>query len=164
MSRLPPATRRRCARRLSGLHAIRRAAPSSVRRYSTRCARASHGQRPAARSPRSSSASLPSRGPRMPSMPFETSDEILDYYRGLCVSSDGSISDYVGYSEASLKRVLLRTVLALPGRKLVEFGCGPHPVTLYAFAEHGWNVFAAEISADFCRNARALADARGVPI
>jgi 2-polyprenyl-3-methyl-5-hydroxy-6-metoxy-1,4-benzoquinol methylase len=95
---------------------------------------------------------------------FDTADDVLEYYRGLRATSDGRVSDYEGYSEPALKRVVLSTALSLPGRDVVELGCGPNPVTLFALAEGGRRVSAAELSGDFCRNARSLAERRGLAL
>jgi 2-polyprenyl-3-methyl-5-hydroxy-6-metoxy-1,4-benzoquinol methylase len=90
-------------------------------------------------------------------MPLTDAEENLGYYKNLRATVDGCVSDYVGYSEASLKRVALRTALSLPGRAVLEIGCGPNPITLFALASRGWEVIAVELSTDFCRNASELA-------
>jgi SAM-dependent methyltransferase len=85
-------------------------------------------------------------------------DEILDYYRGLIAGG----SDYVGYSEASLKMVVVETVKALPGQSVVELGCGPNPVTLFELARRGRMIAAAELSVDFCETAALNAKRQNV--
>jgi 2-polyprenyl-3-methyl-5-hydroxy-6-metoxy-1,4-benzoquinol methylase len=97
-------------------------------------------------------------------MSLSDRQENLEYYANLRATADGSISDYIGYSEPSLKRVVLRTALSLPGQDVVELGCGPNPVTLFALAARGRNVTAVELSADFCRNASQLAERHDLPI
>lgn len=87
-----------------------------------------------------------------------TSGDVLDYYRNL--RAEGS--DYVGYSEASLKRAVLETVLPLPAQDVVEVGCGPNPVVPFALAEQGRTVTLVEISQDFCATAALNAERRGV--
>jgi hypothetical protein len=57
----------------------------------------------------------------------------LDYYRGL--RAEGS--DWVGYSESTLKRVIAKTALSLPGARVVELGAGPNPVVPFALAKAG---------------------------
>jgi SAM-dependent methyltransferase len=86
--------------------------------------------------------------------------EILRFYEELVETEPGT----VGYSEESLKAVLLRVVSALPGDDLVDLGCGPNPVVPIELALRGKRVTAAELSRDFVENARAQASARGASI
>lgn len=55
-----------------------------------------------------------------PSVPEPDPESVFDFDRGLVAGG----SDYVGYSEASLKRVVLRTVSGLPGMRVVDIGAG----------------------------------------
>jgi 2-polyprenyl-3-methyl-5-hydroxy-6-metoxy-1,4-benzoquinol methylase len=87
-------------------------------------------------------------------------DTNLDYYRGL--RAEGS--DWVGYSESTLKRVIAKTALSLPGARVIELGAGPNPVVPFALAKAGRHVTAVEISADFCETARLNAKRQDVQI
>ena len=85
---------------------------------------------------------------------------ILDYYR---LARAGG-SDYVGYSEPTLKRAVLRAVLPLPAQRVVELGCGPNPVVPFALAHAGRQVTVVDISPDFVETALVNARRRGVGV
>lgn len=85
---------------------------------------------------------------------------ILDYYRALRAGG----SDYVGYSEPTLKRQALRTVIPLAAQRVVELGCGPNPIVPFTLAESGRDVTVVEISADFVETARLNAERRGTTV
>jgi SAM-dependent methyltransferase len=85
-------------------------------------------------------------------------EEVFDFYRGL----EAGGSDYVGYSEPSLKRVVLRTVASLPGTRVVDVGCGPNPVTDFELIRRGREVVGVELSEDFARTALLNAERQGV--
>ena len=87
--------------------------------------------------------------------------EILDFYTTLIEPNPG----YEGYSEPTLKRVVVDTVAGLPGSRVIDLGCGPNPVVLFRLATRGKSeLTAVELSADFCEKARAMADAQGVDV
>lgn len=86
--------------------------------------------------------------------------DVLDFYRELVEPTPG----YVGYSEPTLKRVLLRVASRLPPGSVVDLGCGPNPVVLYALAATGWNSAGVDLSTDFCESARRNASERGLTI
>ena len=81
---------------------------------------------------------------------WSSDSSVLYYCRGLVAGS----SDYVGYSEPSLKRAAVEAVGNLSGDDVVELGCGPNPVVLFELARRGRWVSAHELSEDFCRTAK----------
>jgi 2-polyprenyl-3-methyl-5-hydroxy-6-metoxy-1,4-benzoquinol methylase len=88
-------------------------------------------------------------------------EEILDFYTTLVEPNPG----YEGYSEPTLKRMVVDTVAALPGSRVIDLGCGPNPLVLFRLATRGKSdLTAVELSADFCEKARAMASAQGVPV
>jgi len=91
-------------------------------------------------------------------MDWSDTDAILDYYRDLTAGG----SDYVGYSEPTLKAAILRAALALPGHRVIEVGAGPNPVVPITLAQAGREVTTVEISQDFCETARVNAQRNGV--
>jgi 2-polyprenyl-3-methyl-5-hydroxy-6-metoxy-1,4-benzoquinol methylase len=87
-------------------------------------------------------------------------DAILEYYRGLAAED----SDYVGYSEQTLKTAVLRATSSISGRRVIEIGAGPNPVVPIALAKAGRDVTVVEISTDFCEKARVNVERSGVDI
>jgi 2-polyprenyl-3-methyl-5-hydroxy-6-metoxy-1,4-benzoquinol methylase len=87
-------------------------------------------------------------------------DEVLEFYKRLVEPTPG----YVGYSEPTLKRELLRAAADLEARSIVDLGCGPNPVVLIALGLQGKTVLAVDLSADFCESARQNAKANGVDL
>jgi SAM-dependent methyltransferase len=86
--------------------------------------------------------------------------EILRFYEELVETDPGS----VGYSEESLKDVLVRVVSNLPGDELVELGCGPNPIVPIELALRGKRVAAVDLSRDFVENARVQSAVRDASI
>ena len=86
---------------------------------------------------------------------------MFDYYRGLVVGSD---STYVGYSEQTLKKTVLREARALAGERVTELGCGPNPVVPIALALDGRQVTCVELSASFAEAAAQNARRAGADI
>jgi 2-polyprenyl-3-methyl-5-hydroxy-6-metoxy-1,4-benzoquinol methylase len=93
-------------------------------------------------------------------MDWSDTDAILDYYR---VQISGG-SDYVGFSEPTLKASILRAAASLPGSRVIEVGAGPNPVVPFALAQGGREVTTVEISEDYCETARLNAQRTGVEI
>jgi 2-polyprenyl-3-methyl-5-hydroxy-6-metoxy-1,4-benzoquinol methylase len=93
-------------------------------------------------------------------MDWTDTDMILDYYRGLVAGG----SEYVGYSESTLKAAIVREAVALPGRRVIEVGAGPNPIVPLTLAGAGREVHIVEISPDFCETARLNAERAGVDI
>lgn len=87
-------------------------------------------------------------------------EEVLAYYRAQRAGG----SDYVGYSEPSLKTTVLRTVRQLPMRDIVEIGAGPNPIVPFALAEAGCNVTVVDIAPDFIETALINAGRCGVSV
>jgi 2-polyprenyl-3-methyl-5-hydroxy-6-metoxy-1,4-benzoquinol methylase len=93
-------------------------------------------------------------------MDWTDTNAILDYYRDYVAGG----SDYVGYSEPTLKTSIIRAAGSLPGSRVIEVGAGPNPVVPFALAKAGRDVTTVEISKDFCETARLNAQRNDVEI
>ena len=87
---------------------------------------------------------------------------ILSFYRELREVNPG----FVGYSEATLKQLIVKTALQLPATRIVDLGSGPNPVVLFHIhsARPTVDLTAVDLSADFCNHARENASKLTVPL
>lgn len=97
-----------------------------------------------------------------PSLRDQSADEILSYYREL----EEDDHEYIGYSDATLKRTILSAALRLPVTRVVDLGSGPNPVVLFDLHERIPGLYSAvvELSTDFCRHVEAHARKRSVEL
>jgi SAM-dependent methyltransferase len=88
-------------------------------------------------------------------------DEIFAYYRSQVEENE----DYVGYGEATLKRVIVSAAARLGGTEIVDLGCGPNPVVLFDLhaRKPDMRFTGVELSSQFADAAERNAAKRNVP-